>query len=314
MVGNGGGLDAGFMKLANGLRAHESAACWPDSAILRRRATPVIGESAEGAAEVRRSSVLRKAPGWRKIMHRPRAKVEDSRMTSRTPLVLLPGLLLDRRLYGPQLGALADVAAIDVPDLTQDESMAAMAERVLAAAPERFALCGLSMGGYLAFEIMRQAPERIERLALLDTQARPDTDEARERRLSMMAQAREGDFAGVLQRLLPLLIHPGRLADQALVGLIASMAEGVGREAFLRQQNAILNRKDSRPSLGAIACPALVLCGREDALTPAPLHHEMATEIPNATLAVLPNCGHLSPLEAPEAVSALLRLWLAGTL
>jgi pimeloyl-ACP methyl ester carboxylesterase len=235
-------------------------------------------------------------------------------MTSRTPLLLLPGLLLDRRLYGPQLGALADVAVIDVPDLTQDESMAAMAERVLAAAPERFALCGLSMGGYLAFEIMRRAPERIERLALLDTQARPDTDEARERRLSMIAQAREGDFAGVLQRLLPLFIHPDRLADQALVGLIASMAEGVGREAFLRQQNAILNRKDSRPSLNAIACSTLVLCGREDALTPAPLHHEMATEIPSATLAVLPNCGHLSPLEMPEAVTALLRLWLAGTL
>jgi pimeloyl-ACP methyl ester carboxylesterase len=239
-------------------------------------------------------------------------------MTSRTPLLLLPGLLLDRRLYGPQLGALADVAAIDVPDLTQDDSMAGMAERVLAAAPERFALCGLSMGGYLAFEIMRRAPERIERLALLDTQARPDTDEARERRLSMIAQAREGDFAGVLQRLLPLFIHPGRLADQALVGLITSMAEGVGREAFLRQQNAILNRKDSRPSLSAIVCPTLVLCGREDALTPAPLHYEMATEIPNeipnATLAVLPNCGHLSPLEMPDAVTALLRLWLAGTL
>ena len=217
-------------------------------------------------------------------------------MTSRTPLLLLPGLLLDRRLYGPQLGSLADVAAIDVPDLTQDESMAAMAERVLTAAPERFALCGLSMGGYLAFEMMRQAPERIERLALLDTQARPDTDEARERRLSMITQAREGDFAGVLQRLLPLFIHPDRLADQALMGLIASMAEGVGSEAFLRQQNAILNRKDSRASLSAIACPTLVLCGREDALTPAPLHHEIATEIPNAMLAVLPNCGHLSPL------------------
>jgi pimeloyl-ACP methyl ester carboxylesterase len=235
-------------------------------------------------------------------------------MTSRTPLLLLPGLLLDRRLYGPQLGSLTDVAAIEVPELTQDDSMAAMAERVLAAAPERFALCGLSMGGYLALEIIRQAPQRIERLALLDTQARPDTDEARERRLSMMAQARDGDFAGVLQRLLPLLIHPDRLANQALVGLIASMAEGVGREGFLRQQNAILNRKDSRPSLSAIACPALVLCGREDALTPAPLHHEMATEIPNATLAVLPNCGHLSPLEMPDAVTALLRLWLAGTL
>jgi pimeloyl-ACP methyl ester carboxylesterase len=231
-------------------------------------------------------------------------------MTDRMPLVLLPGLLLTEKLYGEQIAPLADVA-ITVGDLTQDDTMVGMAARVLATAPERFALCGLSMGGYVAFEIMRQAPERVERLALLGTQARPDSEEARERRLSMIEQAEKGDFDGVLARLLPLFVHPERHRDERLMGLIGAMAKTVGRDAFLRQQHAILYRIDSRPSLAAIACPTLVLCGRQDALTPAPLHEEIAAAIPHATLAILPHCGHLAPLERPEAVTAQLRAWLA---
>ncbi len=185
-----------------------------------------------------------------------------------------------------------------------------MAARVLAGAPERFALCGLSMGGYLALEIMRQAPARIDRLALLDTQARADSQEACERRLSLMALAEHSGLADVVARLLPLLVHPDGLTDEHLTSNIRSMAEGVGKDGFLRQQRAILSRIDSRPSLAAIACPTLVLCGRDDALTPRDLHEEIAAAIPNATLVVLPRCGHLSPLEQPAVVTAQLRIWL----
>jgi pimeloyl-ACP methyl ester carboxylesterase len=231
---------------------------------------------------------------------------------SPTPLLLLPGLLLDERLYAAQLEALAAAAAPQVMDLTRDDSIASMATRVLAAAPERFALCGLSMGGYVAFEIMRRAPERVVRLALLDTQARPDSDEARARRHDLMALAERGDFAGATARLLPLFVHPDRRADPALAGTIAAMADAVGGDAFLRQQRAILHRIDSRPGLAQIACPTLVLTGRQDLLTPVEVHLEIAAAIPAATLVVLPRCGHLSPLEQPAMVSAQLAAWLAG--
>jgi pimeloyl-ACP methyl ester carboxylesterase len=231
-------------------------------------------------------------------------------MTAATPLILLPGLLLDERLYAAQVAALAGRAAAQVIDLTRDDSIAAMAGRVLAAAPARFALCGLSMGGYVAFEIMRRAPERVTRLALLDTQARPDSDEARARRLDLIALVERGDFAAATARLLPLFVHPDRRA--ALQAMIAAMAEQVGRDAFLRQQKAILERVDSRPGLAAIACPTLVLTGRQDLLTPLEVHLEIAAAIPDATLVVLPRCGHLSPLEQPAMVTAQLAAWLAG--
>lgn len=231
---------------------------------------------------------------------------------SRTPLILLPGLLLDERLYGAQTTALAERAELRVMDLTGADSIAAMAAAVLAEAPERFALCGLSMGGYVAFEIMRRAPERVTRLALLDTQARPDSAESRARRRDLIALAERGAFETATARLLPLFIHPDRREDQALTATIEGMARRVGRDGFLRQQTAILNRVDSRPGLAAIACPTLVLCGRQDLLTPVEVHYEIAAAIPAATLVVLPHCGHLSPLEQPAMVNAQLAAWLAG--
>jgi pimeloyl-ACP methyl ester carboxylesterase len=231
---------------------------------------------------------------------------------SRTPLILLPGLLLDERLYGAQLDALADRAEMRVADLTRATSIAAMADQVLADAPERFALCGLSMGGYVAFEIMRRAPERVTRLALLDTQARPDSAEARARRRDLIALAERGAFETATARLLPLFVHPDRHEDEALRATITAMAGRVGRDGFLRQQAAILNRADSRPGLASIACPTLVLTGRQDLLTPVEVHYEIAAAIPAATLVVLPNCGHLSPLEQPAMVNAQLASWLAA--
>jgi pimeloyl-ACP methyl ester carboxylesterase len=228
------------------------------------------------------------------------------------PLVLLPGLLCDAALWAPQVSALRGLAdPIMIGDLTRNDSIGGMAEAVLAQAPPRFALAGLSMGGYCAFEIMRRAPERVTRLALLDTSARPDTDEQRARRRGLIELAEKGEFKGVTPRLLPLLIHPDRLGDEALKATVMGMAERVGKEAFLRQQKAIMGRPDSRPDLGRIACPTLVLVGRQDALTPVAVHEEMAAGIPGARLVIVEDCGHLSTLEKPEAVNVALEDWLA---
>jgi pimeloyl-ACP methyl ester carboxylesterase len=231
---------------------------------------------------------------------------------AKTKLILLPGLLCDAALWGPQTAALADIADMTVADLTQGESMGAMADAVLGMAPPKFALAGLSMGGYVAFEIMRRAPERIEKLALLDTSARPDTPEQKKARHDLMALARQGDFKGVTPRLLPRWVHPSRVTDRALADTVTSMTQRVGREAFLRQQTAIMNRPDSRPGLVDIACPTLVLCGHDDQSTPLDRHREIAADIADARLVVVPECGHLSTLERPEAVNREVRAWLSG--
>lgn len=233
-------------------------------------------------------------------------------MNGRTPLILLPGLLLDRGLWAAQLTELADIADMTVGDLTQDDSMAAMARRVLDGAPPRFALAGLSMGGYVSFEIMRQAPERVARLALLDTSARPDTPEQTANRRNLMKMCEQGEFKGVTRRLLPQWIHPSRVDDKDVADAVLSMTARVGRDTFLRQQSAIIGRADSRPGLSHIQSPTLVLCGHEDKAAPVELHREIATDISNARLVIVPECGHLSPLERPEAVNAALRIWLSG--
>ncbi|MDE1902429.1 MAG: alpha/beta fold hydrolase [Alphaproteobacteria bacterium] len=231
-------------------------------------------------------------------------------MARKTPLVLLPGLLCDAALWHGQIAGLADVAESSVADLTRDDSLMAMARRVLQAAPPQFALAGLSMGGYCAFEVMRQAPERVLRLALLDTGARADTPEQMSRRRGLIELAEKGEFKGVTPRLLPLLVHPDRLKEKELVGAVMTMAERIGKDAFLRQQKAIMGRIDSRPSLANIKCPTLVLCGREDVLTPRALAEEIAAFIPGARLDLIDHCGHLSAMERPEAVTAELRQWL----
>lgn len=231
---------------------------------------------------------------------------------SKTPLVLLPGLLLDGRLFDAQIRALGDVAEISVGDLAQDDRIEAQARRVLDAAPERFALAGLSMGGYVALEIMRTAPERVLRLALLDTQARADDDAARERRLRQIALAEQDAFAIVKDELVPPWVHPERRRDVEFMERLYAMADAIGPEGFVREQRAIMSRPDSRPGLAAIACPTLVLCGRQDGTTPVERHEEIAAALPDATLVVLPHCAHLSPLERPREVTAQLRLWLTA--
>lgn len=226
-------------------------------------------------------------------------------MSDLPELIFCPGLLCDENLWRPQSRALAGRVAMRVADTTKDDTIAGMAARLLADAPPRFALAGLSMGGYLALEVLRQAQARVTRVALIDTSARPDTEEQRERRLALMRMAKVGRFKGVTPRLLPLLIHPDRLTDAALVETIVGMAQTIGRDGFLRQQNAILTRADSLPDLPGFTCPALVIVGRQDALTPPERAEEIAAGLPNARLAVIEDCGHLATLEQPDQVNAL---------
>jgi pimeloyl-ACP methyl ester carboxylesterase len=214
-------------------------------------------------------------------------------------------------MWAQQVADLADVARVSVGDLTQGDTIAAIAASVLDHAPAgKFALAGLSMGGYVALEIMRVAPERILGLALFDTNARVDTSASVESRRAAMARA-ETDLHGVLGDMLPKLVAPAQVDDMAITALILTMGEDAGVEVFKRQQNAIIGRIDSRPSLEQIRCPTLVLCGREDTITPVFMHEEMASAIPDARLEIIEGCGHISTLGRPDVVSAALRQWLS---
>ncbi len=230
---------------------------------------------------------------------------------SRVPLVLLPGLLCDRALWQAQIEALQDIADIQVADLTRADTFEGMAENVLARAPARFALAGLSMGGYLTFEILRRARGRVMRVALLDTSARADTPEQKRRRSMFVAHAKRGKFKGVTPQLIQNWVSPKSIArDPKIVDAVQDMTLRVGADAFCRQQNAIMGRPDSRAELNLIQCPALVLCGSEDQATPLELSREMAADIPSAQLVVFEECGHLATMEKPAETSAAMRRWL----
>ncbi|MCA3261035.1 MAG: alpha/beta fold hydrolase [Telmatospirillum sp.] len=230
---------------------------------------------------------------------------------TRLPLVFLPGLLCDAALWRAQLEGLRDVADMQVADLTQADNFADMAAHVLGRAPARFALAGLSMGGYLAFELLRQAPTRIARMALIDTSARADTPEQQRRRQLFVNHAKRGKFKGVTPQLIHNWVSPKSTArDPSLIDTVEAMTNRVGADAFCRQQNAIMGRPDSRDLLAQIACPTLVLCGREDQATPLALSQEMAADIPGSQLRVLDDCGHLATLEKPAETNDALRRWL----
>ena len=231
----------------------------------------------------------------------------------RTALVLIPGLLCDAQLWRSQAENLSDIADIWIADHTRSDTMAGVARDVLADAPfPEFALAGLSMGGYIAFEIMRQSAYRVSRLALLDTAANAESPGQTQMRMELIALAGRGEFSQVTEILLPLLIHPSRLGERALTDVVRSMAKNTGKAAFVRQQKAIMSRPDSLGLLPTIGCPTLVLCGRQDERTPPARHEEMAAAIKGASLEVIEECGHLSTLERPAEVNAALRRWLAA--
>jgi pimeloyl-ACP methyl ester carboxylesterase len=228
------------------------------------------------------------------------------------PVVLIPGLLCTPRLYQEQLPALWHFGPVTVADHTRDDSMGGIARRILAQAPPHFALIGLSMGGYVAFEILRQAPERVTKLALLDTTARADLPEQTENRRRQVEMAEDGRFSGIAELLFPRFVAAARHGDRALQSIVRTMAKETGAQAFVRQQTAIMNRIDSRPGLAAIGCPAVIIVGEQDVLTPPDRAAEIAAGLPNARLVVVPDCGHLSTLEQPEAVTLALTAFLTS--
>jgi pimeloyl-ACP methyl ester carboxylesterase len=231
-------------------------------------------------------------------------------MLQSMPLVLVPGLLCSARLYASQITALWPQGPVTVADHRRDDSMEAIAARILKDAPPHFALAGLSMGGYVAFAMMRLAPERIAKLALLDTSARPDLPEQKAGREKFIAMAQAGKLNDVVETLTPKFLHRDHAKDEGLKKIVRDMASETGTDAFVRQQKAIMNRHDSRPLLSEIGCPTLVLVGEGDELTPPELAREIAADILGSRLVVVPSCGHLSTIEKPEAVGAAMIEWL----
>lgn len=249
----------------------------------------------------------------------------DTASTSQdAPLLLLPGTLCDARVFAPVVARLCDASdgrsaspgssvarAVIVGDMTGAESTPALAAKLLADAPPRFALAGFSLGGIVALEMIAQAPERIERIALLATNARPDPAANAAPRRAAVERARGHGMATFIDDSWPRPVAPSNAADGALRALLVAMAESGGDAVLASQSEVAIHRADSRPRLKDIAVPALVLCGEDDVVCRPDAHREMAELIPGATLAILPGAGHFVLLEAPDAVAAHLRAWLA---
>ncbi len=234
-----------------------------------------------------------------------------------TNLVCLPGLLCDSAVWTTQIHDLRDIAECSVADYGTLSTIAAMAESVLRSAPEQFALAGHSMGGRVALEIYRRAPERVTRLALLDTgyQARPSGeagDKEATQRYALLDLARKNGMGALAERWTPGMVHADRLTDACLMGAISAMVERKTPAIFEAQINALLHRPDAEALLPRISCPTLVRCGREDGWSPLPRHRDMVAMIPDGRLAVIENSGHMTTMEQPQDVSAALREWLAG--
>lgn len=231
--------------------------------------------------------------------------------SARTPLVLIPGLACTRDLFADQVPELSKNCQIIHADHTGFDTMVQIAASVLSSAPERFALAGLSMGGYISLEIMRQAPERVERLCLMDTSARADTVEKTELRRDALELVAKGKYQAVCNSTLNLSIAESRHTDAVLKAAITKMAMDIGPDVWARQTRAIMGRENSVPLLGGIQCPTMVIVGDEDNLTPLDHATEMADLIPNSVLKIVTDCGHMSSMERPTSVLALLKNWLA---
>ena len=228
---------------------------------------------------------------------------------AKIPLLLIPGTLNTARVWAAQSLGLAPLAEIHVADISTQDNTAAMAEDALRSMPQRFALAGFSLGGYVALEIMRRAPARVAGLALISTSARAEAQEALAGRQKSIDLARR-DFARLLASMRPFMLAPANLGNANLNAALDAMMMEVGAEAFARQSQAVIGRSDSRALLPAITCPTLLVCGREDKVTPPRLSEEMAAAIPGAVIELIDQVGHLAPMEAPARINALLTAWL----
>lgn len=231
-------------------------------------------------------------------------------MVDRVPVLLIPALYCSARLYAAQIPSLWRFGPVTIADHMSGDSIPQIAAQILANAPPRFALIGLSMGGYISLEIMRQAPARVAKLALLDTSSRADTDEQAQARRETIELVRREGFDAFLDQAWEIAVDPRRLNDAALKALYRQIAWDVGPERFIRQQQAIHLRPDSRPGLSRIDCPTMILVGDRDVATPPFLSEEMASSIPNAQLVRIEDCGHLSTIEQPQRVTDALVHWL----
>ena len=225
------------------------------------------------------------------------------------PLVLLPGMMCDGRLFAPQMAALGR-RAVQVSPVTEHDSVQALAAEVLANAPPRFALAGLSMGGIVAMEVARQAPDRVDRLALLDTNPRAEAPEVQANRVPQIARARANGVETVMRdEMKPNYLAPGA-GRGAILDLCMDMALALGVDVFARQSIALRDRPDQQDTLRAFHGPALVLMGEHDRLCPLDRHELMHALLPQSTLTIVPDAGHLSTLENPEKTTAALLRWL----
>lgn len=233
-------------------------------------------------------------------------------MKAKPSLLFLPGLLCDGELWAHPMAALSDLVDAKVADFTRDDTIAGMARRAAATQDGPFIVVALSMGGYVAFELLRAMPERIQAVALLDTSAAPDTPEKSAERRAGIASLSMGRFSGVTNRLLPQLVHPDHV-NGPVGAAVKAMAERVGSDAYIRQQHAILGRIDSRPGLPSINVPALVMVGSDDRLTPPAEARTIHEGIAGSRFVIVEHCGHLPPMEKPEETSQALQQWLLET-
>ena len=227
-----------------------------------------------------------------------------------TPIVFIPGLLCTGRLYQHQVENLGQRHPVLLANHWSAFSMQDVAASILSVAPERFALVGTSMGGYAAFEILRQAPERVTNLALLSTSAKPDTPERSKGRREQVAAARKSGIREATRTLFPKLVHPARHEDLALLDVFYAMSEQLGVDGFERQIEAIISRADSRPLLTRITIPTLVVVGKDDTLIPPDDGKEIAAGIPGTQLKEVELGGHMCMIEWPETVTKLLAAFL----
>ena len=229
-----------------------------------------------------------------------------------TPFLLVPGLNCDARVYAGVAQALWPIGPVTVANHREGNSVAAIAKAILADAPPKFALIGFSMGGYIAFEILRQAPERVLKLVLLDTSARPDSEESISNRRRLIALAQKGKFREAIDQAFAKSVHPDHVGDSNLYAVHRGMAETNGPVVYANQQEAIITRPDSRPLLATINLKTLIVVGEGDQITPPEVAREMHEGIAGSKLLVVPRGGHLALLEQPELVNPAIKEWAAA--
>ncbi len=232
---------------------------------------------------------------------------------SQLPLVFACAHLCNAQLFAPQVCAFTDFAKSECITFRTLTSMREMAEHLLANAPPRFVLVGLSLGGYVSFEVLRHAPERVAGLVLMDTRADADDPARTANRLRAINIVAKGGIDALIPELPPLWMHTNSVANPALVSMLTHMARDIGDSGQRTQQQAMMSRADSFETLRAVRVPTLIMCGRDDIPTPLSEHQKMHTAVAHSTLHVVENCGHLSTIEQPEAVNAILRDWLLNT-